>query len=150
MSEADHTPPASHLDTGEAKADVDKILADLHMENTAQPVRELMASAWYYGYTTGMGDSAKFREVLAADNGEYDREELLAASGMIGHHRLLALRELRMNQRTTASPWATDALLQIIDVLWGELPADSVIALAGTHPEIVDACRNIHQLVNHS
>jgi hypothetical protein len=49
----------------------------------------------------------------------------------------------------TEAPATAEALMQIIDVLWGELPADVVIRLAGEHPEIVDACRLIHEHVAH-
>jgi hypothetical protein len=49
----------------------------------------------------------------------------------------------------SAGVWRNEALMQIIDELWGELPADVVIELAKVHPGIVDACKLIHEIVNH-
>lgn len=46
-------------------------------------------------------------------------------------------------------PTTTDALMQIIDNLWGELPVEIVLRLEAEQPEIVDACKRVHNLVNH-
>lgn len=51
---------------------------------------------------------------------------------------------------TNPVPTTVDALMQIIDVLWGEVPVERVDAMRHTMPEIVDACRQIHNLLNHS
>jgi hypothetical protein len=39
---------------------------------------------------------------------------------------------------------AAQRLLEIIDVLWVAMPAPEVLELAGSQPEIVNACRSIH------
>jgi hypothetical protein len=43
-----------------------------------------------------------------------------------------------------AADEAAQRLMEIIDVLWSALPAPEAQELAGSRPEIVNACRSIH------
>lgn len=42
-----------------------------------------------------------------------------------------------------------EELRQALDLLWGTLEADQVDQIVRTNPEVIDTCRNNHQVVSH-